>query len=211
MTTQTILKARIADDIARSDLTTQIGEAITDAINFYKSRRFYFSETRSSTWVTVAAQSTYTSADDADIPLFLKIDEMWLYDSSSVAHPLTRYDANDIEGLLDNNASTGMPYSYAYIERSFHFYPIPDGVYTIRPIGHIEKAAPATDGEASNVWMTEAFELIRCEAKWLLYTHVIKKPDMADLMRAAADKALSKLGGATTDRVASRSIIKTAW
>ena len=202
MTTKTVLKARIADDIARSDLTTQIGEAIDDAITHYKSRRFYFTETRSATFATVAAQSTYSSSDDADVPLFIKLDGVSLVDSSSLAHRLERYDPERIEFLLDSSAPSGRPYAYAYFDQSFRLYPIPDAVYTVRPFGHIERAGPATDGEASNVWMVNAFELIRCRAKAYLYTHVIRQMDKAALMQEAEGQALSALTTKTTKQTA---------
>ena len=37
--------------------------------------------------------------------------------------------------------------------------------YDIQFVGGIKTAAPASDAEAGNVWMTEAYELIRCRAK----------------------------------------------
>ena len=211
MSTLGTLKSEISDDLARTDLSTQIAAAITAAINHYKARRLYFNETRSATWVTVAAQSDYTSADDADIPLFLKLDDVFLEDSDSRSFRLTRADPVDLEIWLDSDAPSDQPYAYAYINRTFRLYPIPDAVYTIRPVGHIELAAPAADDTADNAWMTEAYELLRCRAKWFLYLHVIKKPDMAELMHMAEMEALSKLGGATTDRVASGTIRKTSW
>ena len=74
MTTLATLKSRIADDISRSDLTTQIANSITDAITYYQNRRFFFNETRSETFDTVAAQSLYRSSDDAAIPTFARLD-----------------------------------------------------------------------------------------------------------------------------------------
>lgn len=214
-TTLADLKATIANDINRDDLSNQIADAITTAIEHYKEERTFFNETRSTTFVTVSAQSDYTVSDDADIPLFYEIDGMFLEDASGESYPLTRYDPVDIEQLLDNSAASGRPYAYAYIDQTFRLYPIPDQVYTVRPIGAIEYAAPATDGEADNFWMTKAFELIRCRAKWYLYAHKIKNPGMAIAMGGEdgdgglAGSALSRIRRATSKRVSAGRITPT--
>lgn len=178
MTTLAALKARIVDDLNRSDLTTQIADAINDAIDFYEEQRFYFNETRASTFATVSAQSTYTSSDDADIPLWVALDAVYITDSNSETYELDPIDPVIIEAYLDNSASSGRPRVYSYYEQSFRFHPIPNAVFTVRPLGVIKKAAPATDSEASNVWMVDAFELIRCRAKAYLGLHVLRNPDL---------------------------------
>src|SRR3990167_6653141 len=122
MTTLTVLKARIADDIARSDLTSQIGEAITSAIEHYDEQRFYFTESRGSTFATVADQSRYSSSDDADIPLFIEVDAVFLIDSSSIAHELRYRTPVDMEGLLDSSAASGRSHSYTYFANGFQLY-----------------------------------------------------------------------------------------
>lgn len=193
MTTLTLLKARIADDIIRSDLTTQIGEAITDAITHYQATRFWFNVTRLATFTTVAAQSLYATADDADIPNFIEIDDVFLNDGSNERR-LSWGSPAELQYLLDSSGSSGTPYAYSYFEQSFRLYPIPDAARTVRPIGLIQKAAPATDGEANNVWMLGgAFELIRCRAKAYLAAHVMMDLEMAQVMVAAEDSALRRL------------------
>ena len=70
----------------------------------------------------------------------------------------------------------------AWIDQELSFYTVPNAPRTIRLVGALKKAAPASDGETGNVWMTEAFELIRCHAKGLLYSHVIKSAESTALM-----------------------------
>ena len=200
MSTLTALKARIADDIARSDLTSQIANAISDSITYYKNKRFYFNETRSATFATVDGQSSYSSSDDADIPLFNELDEVFLETSTSKFR-LRRRDPKEVEFLLDPTASEGQPTEYSYFARNFRLYPTPDAVYTIRPMGFIEVAAPATDDEADNVWMVNCFELLRCHAKVLLYIHVIKSTEQAALFSEAERAALAVLRQAGGQRM----------
>lgn len=217
MTTKTALKATIADDLIRSDLTTQIGEAIDTAIKFYQNHRFYFNEVRSVTFATVASQSTYASSDSTNIPLFVHLDSVYLVDSSSRVWELSRTDPIDMEFLLDSSASEGRPYEYAYFESSFRLYPIPDGIYTVRPMGVIKKAVPATDGEADNVWMTEAYELIRCRAKAILAEHTLVDPDLMIRMvgpdgdSGATGRALSSLMAETAKKVSLGRIVPTTF
>lgn len=195
MTTLTALKAEVADDLARTDLTSQIATAITAAITFYKPYRFYFTESRTDTFITVEDQSTYSSSDDTDIPLFAKLDAVFLTDSDSNVYQLRWCHPTEIELSLDTGASTSRPTEYTYFGKTFRFYPIPDASYTIRPMGVIEKAAPATDGEADNVWMTDGYQLIKARAKSQLYRHVIRQLDKAQDMEREEQMELTRLRG----------------
>ena len=202
MTTLATLKSRIADDISRSDLTTQIANSITDAITYYQNRRFFFNETRSETFDTVAAQSLYRSSDDAAIPTFARLDGVFLLDSSIFEYELERYDPLEMELLLDASAPSERPYAYAYFEEAFRLYPIPDvSTYDIRPVGVIEKIPPAGDADTDNVWMTHGFEMIRCRAKYYLFAHVIRQMDKAILFRDMANDAMLELRKQGTDKM----------
>lgn len=211
MTTLGTMKAEIADDLGRSNLTAQIASAIASAIDHYKSRRFWFNSVRSATFVTVAAQSTYSVSDDADIPLMAKVDRVTLTDSGGIIYNLDRIDPGEMEDLLDASASSGRPESWTWIEDTFRFHPIPDAVYTIRLTGVYEKAAPASDDEANNVWMTKAYELIRSRAKVYLYGHVIHAPDKAMTAGQAEVAALAALDERTSLRTADGRITPTVF
>lgn len=211
MTTLAALKALIADDLKRSDLTGQIAAGITSAIEFYQPRRFYFNETRDSTFVTVADQSRYTSSDDTDIPKWVKLDDMFLEDSSSIRYCLARVSPIGMEHSLDASAATGRPSEYAYYQQSFWLYPIPDAVYTVRPMGVIKKDAPASDSETDNVWMTDGFELIRCAAKRYIGMHTIIDPQLLNNASAGEQVALQRLTMETSMKVGSGIIEPTIF
>jgi hypothetical protein len=212
MTTLATLKSTIADDLARDDLTTQIAAAITQAIDFYKEERLFWTDTRDETFDTVAAQSAYDVDDDAAIPLFIKIDAMFLDDSAGLRYgPLTRLDPEVMERLQDSSVASGRPDSWSYFNETFYFYPVPDDVYTIRPMGQIEVAAPANDGESGNLWMTRGFELIRCGAKANLYVHTIKEDGEAVKYSMSAERELAKLRRDTSKRTATGRIVATQF
>src|SRR3990167_9795750 len=149
MTTLASLKSVLADDLNRSDLSTQIGTAIESAIDHYRTTRFFFNETRGSTFATVASQSRYTSSDDADIPLWFQLDKVFVNDGTR-ERELSIYEPAEMEYLLgETSPPENVPYAYAYYDRSFWLYPVPGAVYTVRPIGAIEMASPAADDTAN--------------------------------------------------------------
>lgn len=174
MTTLATLKGRIALDIDDTGGTysDDIADAITRAIEFYQTMRFDFNETRNETFSTVADQQIYTESDDASIPLFYGFD-MLTITVAGQRRDLEKKSHELIEVLSDNSASTGEPYCYAYFDNSIQLYPIPDQAYTVRMIGHIKKAEPATDGETDNVWMTTGYQMIRAKAKEYLAADVM--------------------------------------
>lgn len=219
MTTLGALKAEIAGDLVRSDLANEVASAIASAITFYKTTRFFFNETRTTTFTSVAAQSDYTAADNANIPLFFAIDDIYVQAGSATPIPMAKTDPDEIEFLIGGGAgSSGQPFRWSWFAKALRFYPIPaDTSFTFRVIGAREFAAPASDDEVDNVWMTDGYELIRCRAKGLLFLHVIKNADQAAIMLGqdgnggAAGMAKSTLRRATTDRRGSGRIKATSF
>ena len=190
------MKTRIADELARADLTSQIAYAIADAIDFYQSERFHFNESRSLTFSTVADQEFYTSSDLAAIATMQSFDYLLLY-LSGLPYEINRRTPIEIELLNQGATVTGQPYSYSYYNKQIRLGPVPDSVYTIRIAGRITYTAPASDSEASNPWMQDGEKLIRSRAKWELFTHVLRNAEQAEAMKAAEKEAFSQLKGKT--------------
>ena len=59
-------------------------------------------------------------------------------------------------------------------------------------------AAPATDDETGNPWMTHAERLIRSRAKLELALHVLKDETLAGTMKAAVSEAWDQLKSRTS-------------
>jgi hypothetical protein len=70
------------------------------------------------------------------------------------------------------------------------------GPYRIGLGGHVTYAAPATDDEVGNRWMTDAERLIRSRAKYELAVHVTRNQQMA-LMMSPEENQRGSLPGAT--------------
>lgn len=196
MGTLTIMKARIADELARTDLTSQIAYAITDAIAAYEDERFHFNETRALTFPTVANQEFYDSDDAASIATIQKIDYVMVY-VGDIPHTLTYERPEDMEALSVSGTQSGTPWSYTWYGNQLRLYPVPDQAYTIRIGASVKIAAPATDGEASNPWMTHAERLIRSRAKNELALHVLFDDDLAMKMATATKEAFDQLKNRT--------------
>lgn len=206
MTTRDAMKTEILDDLDRSSSAdgTRVLAAISSAIKFYQPKRFFFNESRSTTFTTTAADWDYTFGSGGDITQeFYRID-LAVLEEASADYVLTRRDYRDIERLNDGSATSNRPYNYAYVDQQLVLYPIPDDTYTIRLTGHIKYAEPAADATAGNEWFTEAYELIRSRAKAYLYAHVYPNPEnlqLAAVMKMAEKEALSSLMSATHDKV----------
>lgn len=192
MTTLSVMKTRIADELARDDLTSQIAYAITDAIGAYENLRFHFNEGRAVTFSTVASQEFYDEDDAAGIATIQKIDYVVLYIGDTPYH-LEPMKPADIETASTNGTNTGQPGWFCWYGNQIRIYPNPADAWTIRIGASIKAAAPASDSETGNPWMTHAERLIRSRAKLELALHVLKDQDLANTMNAAVTEALEQL------------------
>lgn len=196
--------AEIVADTGRSATAQQAAMVakINAAIRHYQRKRFWFNESRSITFNTVASTDLYRFGAGLEITTeFYRIDGIFVTISADDVRELNRVNYVDLEALADNNTDTGEPSDYAFINRAVRFWRNPDAIYSVRIEGHIKYAAPATGDEASNVWMTEAYDLIMSRAKAELYAHKWEDPQNAAVMQQAEASALRSLQSATLDKV----------
>lgn len=203
MTTLTVMKDRIKREFRNRAIDTQIAEAISTAIAQYDGERFWWNEGRQTTFPTVQGQEFYTETN-MGITRLWKIDYLNLYVGDN---PFTLYVENDperLERLSMNNTQTGQPRYYSFYGGQLRLYPGPDAVYTVRLGGVLSQAAPASDDETGNVWMTHAEYLIRMRAKYEILTNVIlDDPEQAQTCAAAVEMELDRLKKRTAQRVQS--------
>jgi len=178
------MKSRIADEISRSDLSNEIGRAISDAIDTYQSTRFFFNESRDVTFNTTVAQEFYDASDEPNISDLLSVDYVKIK-IGSVLWGLMRKEPQDLELAIPAN---GQPSSWTYYNQQLRLYPIPFDVWEVRIAGQILTAEPTTDTEKNNPWMTYGERLVRSCAKRLLFLNV----DDLDANLAVAQTALEK-------------------
>lgn len=197
------IKSRIADDIARADLTTQIATAVQNAIDYYDRERFWFNE-------AIATASTVASTQNLDVPTdFIAADTLRVTINSSKLD-LTRRTKAYIDAITVTASHTGQPSDYAVYNQDLWLWPIPAAVYTLTLTYH--KSLAALSGASdTNAWMTEGEQLIRNRAEWELYAYVVRDPDMAALCKAAEMEALQSLKSETGRYVASGGIMPHSW
>ena len=203
----------IEDDLQRSDLTTAVSQAVADALQYYQSERFWFSETRSVELTTVASQMIYDSTDEDELPTFITLDHVWIIRTGDQVWELERISIGEWEQLADGSASTGWPYFFAFFNEKLYLYPDPDDAYTIRLTGHqgmIDDTAAGTsfgigppNSADPNPYMRSAFELLRAHAKQLVYFHKLQDLELAASMQPFIERALSALRRETGMRATS--------
>lgn len=202
------LQTRIADELARSDLTAQIRLAIQSAIRHHERERFYFNEAVA-TFATVPGQAWYGAADLAVIPDIVEIDSLRLTAGASV-YTLTRRTLDAIEDADAAPAVQADPTDYIYYRQQLRLWPTPAQARLVT-LAYVQRlAALSADGD-TNAWTGEADELIRARAKADLYANVIRDLQEAAPMRALEAEALARLRGETVQRAAVGRITPTRF
>lgn len=207
MTTRATMIDDIRTDIGDSAFSSDyLQSAITNACKHYQRERFYFSESREKTFATVQGQVWYSSSDDADIGTIKSIDAM-VIETSTYDRRLRRVTPEFIEIWTDANASQAEPYNWTYYNRQIGIYPIPDAAYTIRMLGVFTAAAPASDGEADNPWMVEAYNLIRSRVLVDVAMHRQHDAELAQMFRLREQDELMRLRTETAERLGAGAIV----
>lgn len=201
MSTLAELKSTIADDLNRSDLTSQIANEVTRAIEFYGKEKFWFLEgtqdmtlSASQTWYTMP--SNFFAMDDITITL------------NGSKTPLDRVDYSELNDE-DSGRTFGQPSEWTFYKDNLRFYPIPDSAYVIGLSYHLILNPPSDSG--SNAWTTHAFDLIRNRAEKILYRNVIKDINGVELASSGEQDELSRLISSTIKKVSSGKLKKSGF
>lgn len=197
MTTYAVMQSRIADELSRTDLTTQIQRAILSAIKFYERKKFYFNTSVTSTFTTVANQEYYGSSDLAAIPNIVEILAL-KGTLNSTKLPLRPVDFNTIDAQQSGSVK-GFPEYFCYFAQQIRLYPMPNSAWTMTLAMVYRLTALSADGD-SNVWTTDAEQLIRQNAKRQLYLDVIKDRDSAEIAAILEKEAYDVLRNETLRR-----------
>lgn len=173
MTTLGTMKSRIADELARSDLTTQIAAAIDSAIAFYEGRRFWFNESYGS-FTLVSGQDTYTSSLASFLTDMVEPDGMRLYLDSTSRVMLAPLTFGEMMDKRTTSAASGDPEYYAFRNGTLYLWPVPNAALTLEAYT-VSKLSAITTDTGYNAWMREGEELIRLHAKVDLLENVIRE------------------------------------
>jgi len=203
------IQSQIADEIGeRTDLTSQIQNAIQSAISKYERQKFYFNQYYSNAaFNTVLGKEFYTSTDWVYMANLVNIQKIWVTVSSN-RYTLEPRTWQYIADTSVNPQVTGWPIDYAYANEQMRFYMIPNGAYPIGVLATI-RLTPLVNPADTNAWMQDGYDLIRCEAKRYLFTNVIMDASQAAIMQNEVNGYLSDIRQETTRRMATPKIRAT--
>ena len=194
------LKAQLASDLRRSNLTIEIAQAILDAIQDHETERFYWNETEIYTLSTVAGTDTYAITPQAPIQEFVKID-MVRAQVGNTWYTLCRQTADDME-ISYSVSSSGQPYDWSIHGNELRLFPLPNAVFPIKIFGHYRIVPLAVDTD-SNAWTNAGKNLIRYSALKRLYLYPIRDRDQVQMAEGAEQRELDYLRRETDRRTRS--------
>ena len=191
MPTYSDMRARIADELANDgDISTnQINYAIQDAIKLYERRPWWFNQ-KIATFSTVAAQEYYTSADLADIPNIVQIDNA-VVSNNGYKTPLRAVDYSTIDDIQDGSV-TAEPACFCVYQQSIRLYPIPDAAYTVT-LSYVYRLTTLSADSDSNAWTNDAEELIRQCAKRRIALNYLESEEVAARFATLEREAYSEM------------------
>ena len=161
MSTFSEIKADIADEVNRTDLTTQIEKSILRAITFYQSDRFWFSEERSE-GQTEIGEPYYPLPQD-----FVKAVSFAIVKDKR-NHPLSPRTIDFIHSNADENV-TDTPKVYSIIDEQIRLFPTPNEALQLILIYYKELTLPQDDADELGWTLDITEQLIRYRAKKELY------------------------------------------
>ncbi len=195
MKTFQIMYDRIATELRRSNLVSEIKDAINDAIDEASKNRFYFNEMRGLTFNTVSATEYY---DDQGI---VEIDAIYTVIAGSRRELREALDT-EIDCLSEGNVQIGQPFKYARRGTEFRLYPVPDAAYTVVFNGYGKLSpSPLVNPTDTNAWVNDSERYIRALAKSYVFRDVIRDAGEATLYAAMAEDYKQELLEETTTRI----------
>ncbi len=151
MTTFADLKTRVADELDRQDLSTQIDRELRKAVNHYERQRWWFNEEQA-TASTVASQANYSVPTDL---MSLELVEITISTRRLELNEISwsRY-VEDWRELT----TTGQPSDWAYYADQIWLGAIPNDVYTLTL--HYTKTLGSLSDGSDNAWTNFGEDLI---------------------------------------------------
>ncbi len=193
MTTLLDVRNRIADQLSRSDLSTQIDREIQLAITRYNRRVSWLHEVRAATLTTVAAQVWYDSIDistgegpqDTTGLTAVAVSDVQQIDYMREANddPILQRSYRDFERLYDVTGASGRVSYFTLYAGRIGLWPEPAGVQAITLSAVVKPQVPASATDTS-VWFDQAQELVENAAAAAICRKFIQDGDRAQAFQA---------------------------
>ncbi len=186
------MRARIMDELQRTDLSGQINNAITEAADYFRRDSFFRNDAFDTSTTTVAGTNVYMApADVAEIrQLAITVNH------TKYPLKLRSWEYINAEDSNTLNPVAGPSVEYAVILQSsgmaIRLFPTPDGAYQLQYDYVQIVPAPVHDAD-SNFWTLEGREMVRAYAKYLLRMTLLNDPQSAQIDKEIADQYFRKL------------------
>jgi hypothetical protein len=190
------LQQQIADELGdRQDLRVPLSDsglvqspiqnAIQSAIALWEDEPFYFNEVYEvGAFSTVAGQELYTTTDVPEFADLVNIPKLGVTVNNN-RYTLTARTWQYLEDISTNPATqTSIPFDYAFWAGTMRFYPTPAAIIPVTLMANKRLTHLSADDDV-NAWTTEAYDLIRCQAKKILAQEVLFDDDLATRMDMA--------------------------
>ena len=157
MTTWADLITRVADDLDRTDMNTQIERDLKKAVQHYETQRWWFNEASTSTTATSSEQSFSPPSD------LLILDQLEV-EINSRPFRLTEYSWDRFLDEWRPTTSVGQPNDFAWRDNKVWLGPKPNQDYTLQ-WHYIKTLSPSsfTSG-TDNAWTNFAEDLLTARA-----------------------------------------------
>lgn len=196
------LQANIKVYLNRTDMDSQITNAINRAVKYYsRFKRYWFQET-TATFQTIVGQYDYGQVDGLpDNISNIDVLKIQINTGTNVTIDPTTYE--DIQERIISNSVQGPPDKYCFYENKIYFDYIPDQIYTMT-MSYL-KAYPnnLVAGTDTNDFTEYAEDLIEARACWWIYSRILKNQSAATDSKADELDAALALDAQTTKLIKS--------
>lgn len=201
------LRAQVEDDLARTDLTSQVVFAIGSAIRAYEGERFYFNETADQ---TLTLSVGVASVPWASLPRnFLTIDAIrFLMPGSTNVFSTMIKRSYDWIVEQRNIGITAPPSEYCVYNNALMF-DCSDSVDNTLMLDGLLKLSTASSSNDTSVWFNDAVDLIRSRTRYEINVNILKDGEAAAGAATMEDRAYRRLKGITTNLKTTGRVVAT--
>lgn len=192
------MRTRIANELARDDISTEIANFIQDAIKHYQIDAFARGYKELAALGTIVA-GTQTFALPTDFLKWVQLRWAEPAPSPSTYYQLKEVDLASIWNLqpqIPLTQSTPQFYAVDYANRTCVFWPVPSQPGTLTGRYQYMIPAPTSDvnpadgavGTPAEFWMNQAEAMVRAYAKFLLNTQMLRDDEAAKTNAVTANE-----------------------
>ena len=204
-----MLKARVADDLRRTNLADIIQRTLVEAIEFYQPDIFVPAQAYAQ-WTSTVAW-TGNMADQTNLvvlpPQFEQMDLLQLTYAGAIYNIIKRTQTYIDTEDAQIPPIIGPPIDWCYMLNGtppatqtpmIRLWPWPDIVYPLTATYRTIIPVPANDN-VSNFWTTEGEALIRHRAEAIIRATIVKSPDLGSADITICNQEFSRLKRKVSD------------